>query len=131
MNKLFVILVMIGMILSFIWGVCDRPKKVESADYAEIERTIQWLDHHIDSGIPVQMQYEAIRILACENRTLDPKAISKTGDYGLFQINAYWQRFRLIKLGYTIEDLLDPIKNTIVAIDIWNEQAFRPWSCSR
>lgn len=48
-------------------------------------------------------------------------------DYGLFQINDYWQRHNLAKKGLTPEDLLDPEKNVQYAYDMWKEQGWEPW----
>src|SRR3990167_3467866 len=70
---------------------------------------------------------EAINIAARESG-LNPKLVHpnddtrKTTDYGLFQINDYWQRENLKKYGYTIEDMLDPEKATDFALKLYKAQ---------
>ena len=70
---------------------------------------------------------EAINIAARESG-LNPKLVHpnddtrKTTDYGLFQINDYWQRENLKKYGFTIEDMLDPEKATDFALKLYKAQ---------
>lgn len=59
---------------------------------------------------------------------LDPQ---KKGEYsiGLFQINAQAHGDKLAKLGYTEDDLRDPLKNAKVAKLVYDEVgSFKPWS---
>ena len=59
---------------------------------------------------------------------LDP---GKSNEYslGLFQINAQAHGDKLAKLGYTVEDLRDPLKNAKVAKLVHDEVGgFGPWS---
>lgn len=62
---------------------------------------------------------DAMSIVWCESRN-DPTAISETGDYGLFQINAYWH-----PSGAT----LDPVANTAYAYELWRTAGWEPWAC--
>ncbi len=50
--------------------------------------------------------------------------ISRTGDYGLFQINCRWQGHRV---GGNCSALLDLETNLRVAKQIFNEQGWNPW----
>lgn len=80
-------------------------------------------------SLPCDMAHGSWGLLMCENRALDPRAVSATNDLGLWQINAYWQRNRIARMGYTRSDMLTAQPNTNVAAAIWREQAFRPWAC--
>ena len=60
--------------------------------------------------------------------TIDPQ---KKNEYsiGLFQINAQAHGDKLAKLGYTVDDLRDPVKNAQVAKMVYDEVGgFTPWS---
>lgn len=69
---------------------------------------------------------EALRVAWCESR-LNPGAISHTGDYGVFQVNARWHSWRL-RPG---ESLLDPEVNVRIAYEIWRDwgRSWRAWVC--
>ena len=59
---------------------------------------------------------------------LDP---NRSNEYsvGLFQINAQAHGDKLSKLGYTADDLRDPVKNAKVAKMVYDEVgSFKPWS---
>ena len=59
---------------------------------------------------------------------LDP---GRSNEYsvGLFQINAQAHGDKLAKLGYTSDDLRDPVKNAKVAKMVYDEVGgFTPWS---
>ncbi len=59
---------------------------------------------------------------------LDP---NRTNEFsvGLFQINAQAHGDKLAKLGYTVDDLRDPVKNAQVAKMVYDEVGgFTPWS---
>ena len=59
---------------------------------------------------------------------LDP---NRTNEYsvGLFQINAQAHGDKLAKLGYTSDDLRDPVKSAKVAKMVYDEVgSFKPWS---
>lgn len=53
------------------------------------------------------------------------KARSK--DYGLFQINDYWQRQGLESQGLNIQDMKDPEKNVKYAAWLQKRQGWKPW----
>lgn len=59
---------------------------------------------------------------------LDP---GRTNEYsvGLFQINAQVHGDKLAKLGYTVDDLRDPVKNAKIAKLVYDEVgSFKPWT---
>ena len=59
---------------------------------------------------------------------LDP---NRTNEFsvGIFQINAQAHGDKLAKLGYTVDDLRDPVKNAQVAKMVYDEVGgFTPWS---
>jgi hypothetical protein len=59
---------------------------------------------------------------------LDPNK-SNEFSVGLFQINAQAHGDKLAKLGYTVDDLRDPVKNAQVAKMVYDEVGgFTPWS---
>lgn len=86
---------------------------------------------------------EAIRIGMGESG-LNPNAISPPNDdqwgsrdWGLFQINDHWQEGRVRKMFNVPDDwskeevmrlMLDPVKNILTALEIWEEQGWDPWS---
>ena len=74
--------------------------------------------------VPAEWAEGAGAVAQCESRW-NPRAVSPTGDYGLFQINAYWQRLRIARMGYTVADLLDPRVSALLAIDLWTEQGWK------
>jgi hypothetical protein len=80
---------------------------------------------------------KAFRVLECENRGLDPKAINyntdarKTRDLGIFQINDYWQGIR--HQGKADQFLLDPDINIQIAWILYRDSgySFKMWTCGR
>lgn len=111
----------------------------QADDGGETARTIEYLSQHQHVGVMVEwadepfipdaMRQGAMLVLPCENRELDPRAVSSTGDTGLWQVNGYWQRDRITRMGFTPDDMLAAGPNTQVAVAIWSEQGFTPWSC--
>lgn len=56
----------------------------------------------------------------------DPYVVSRTQDYGLWQINRYFHAWR-----WAGRDIFDPITNAEVAWDIYRESGFRAWTTAR
>lgn len=77
--------------------------------------------------MPEAMLRDAYVVLQCESGH-NPRAVSKTDDWGLWQINRIHEA-RARRLGFAWEQMLEPGPNTAVAISIWEEQGFSPWSC--
>ena len=84
-------------------------------------------------------QSDAVRVAACESGGGDPLGIQpqvvSRGNYGMFQINWTAQHNRVTRLGYSKDQLLDPIVNARVAADLWLDLGRRfgtsaGWSCA-
>jgi hypothetical protein len=79
---------------------------------------------------------KTMKLLECENRTLNPKAVNYnkdengvvlSKDYGVFQINNFWQ-------GVTNTNFLfDPAINIRIAYNIYKNSdfTFKMWSCGK
>jgi len=76
---------------------------------------------------------KAFALLACENATLNPRAVNTAGnvpagsrDIGVFQINSYWQ-------GVHEKFLFDPQTNVQLAWQIYRDSgySFKMWSCGK
>jgi len=81
---------------------------------------------------------EAVRVAGCEStgdpsgQHLDPNAVGDEGEIGLFQIHPKYHTARAAKFGWSMNDLFDPAKNIVVAVDILAEKRGRwspTWSC--
>ena len=66
---------------------------------------------------------DAVRVAGCES-SWDPQAIGQAGEVGLFQIHGV-HAGRVPAGG----DLKDPVTNARVALDIWMQEGWNPWSC--
>jgi len=64
----------------------------------------------------------AMRVAFCES-SYNTRAVSRTGDVGLFQIN--WIH------GYSRESLKSPQFNTWVAYKLWLQRGWQPWYSSQ
>lgn len=71
---------------------------------------------------------ELPNIAWCESR-FSPAALSYTGDWGLLQLNRFYQEDRVNALGYEWEQVLDPEVNVRVAWDIYQETGWQRWAC--
>lgn len=78
--------------------------------------------HEPDAQFPgVGFGGEAYAVMMCESDG-DPSAVSPDGqNVGLYQIN-------LIH-GWTREQLLDPVINTLAMLALYADQSWAPWSC--
>lgn len=75
---------------------------------------------YIRKYFPPEEWDNAWAVLMKENAPLNASEISKTGDYGLFQINKLSkEKILKKKYGYTMDDMLDPEKNIRVAADLF------------
>ena len=123
-----------ALIAVIVMGLCSVASVVaEDEAVGHARAALYYLDGHLPGGqrIPPAMLRDGPYVLACENRELDARAVSETGDIGVWQISAYWQRKRLAQMGLTVEDLYDPHLNTVVAIAIWEDRGWGAWSCGR
>lgn len=64
-------------------------------------------------------------IIAKNESGFRPWAISKTNDYGVFQLNCRWQKKRV---GGDCNKFLDPDTNIRIAKQIYTEQGWNPWT---
>ena len=90
------------LIVSYDWPILDAIHVCgrESEGYAN---AINWKDRHYD---------------------IYGRLIG-TSSQGLFQIASFWPD----ELGYEYKDLLDPVKNTEMAYEIWLiNRNFKPWT---
>ena len=67
-------------------------------------------------------------IIAKNESGFRPWAISKTNDYGVFQINCRWQKRRV---GGDCTKFLDVETNIRVAKQIYDEQGWNPWTTKK
>jgi soluble lytic murein transglycosylase-like protein len=70
---------------------------------------------------------EALRVASCESK-LDPKALSRAGARGVFQIMPV-HTWRVAQVGGT--NLDDPKTNVRVAKALFDDEGWRPWTCAR
>ena len=71
---------------------------------------------------------EATEIAICES-DLNPKAVSKTNDHGLFQINIVHKESFTDVTGQPWSAIYDPVWNAKFAKWLWTEQGWKPWVC--
>lgn len=64
-------------------------------------------------------------IIALKESGYTQYAVSKTGDYGVFQLNCRWQKKRV---GGDCTRFFDVDTNIRVAKQIFNEQGWNPWT---
>lgn len=80
---------------------------------------------------------KAFKLLKCENSKLDPTAFNINNDsvgskdYGIFQINDYWQGIR--HQGKAEQFLFDPSINIRIAWRIFEDSgySFNLWTCGK
>ena len=73
-----------------------------------------------------------VRVSCCESMG-NPRAISRTGDYGLGQVNwRSWGRYlRLLEIANQPRDLLDPWVGVVAMRVVYDNQGLRAWTPSR
>jgi hypothetical protein len=71
---------------------------------------------------------EATRVAECESR-LDPGAVSRTNDHGLFQINAVHERKFVEVTGQPWHMVYDGFWNSVYAKYLYDTQGWSPWTC--
>lgn len=72
---------------------------------------------------------QAVRVAYCES-THNPAA-RNGAHYGLFQISSTWHDARVHRHGFTWERMTEVGPNITVAVDIYAEQGWGPWTCRR
>lgn len=105
------------------------PSAIKNAVYDEIRADIVAV---FGSHAP-----KAFKLLSCENSSLNPNAVNhnkdavKSTDYGVFQINDYWQGIR--HDGKAQQLLLDPKINVRIAWRLYEDNGYQfgLWTCGR
>lgn len=109
------------------WGLADGP---EWADPLLTHRIFSGRDGrvYISRDIAPDPEFWAgVGVAGCESEWR-AAVDSPTGDTGFFQINRWWQEGRVLRRGWTWEDMKDPEKNTEIAYEMWLEQSWSPWA---
>lgn len=81
----------------------------------------------IPDGIPEAWLRQAVTVMLCESKA-NPHAIGSSQEVGLLQIHPIHKQ-RVEAMGYTWDQMYQPVPNVLVAYAIWNEQGWAPWSC--
>jgi len=87
----------------------------------------------VKKHFPPDQWANAMRIMSAENGAGNPNAIGQNSDrhrskdYGLFQINDYWQRDRF----QDVNELLDPETNVRLAAEIWRDGGWGLWTTAK
>ena len=71
---------------------------------------------------------EASAIARCESG-MNPMAVSRTNDHGLFQINIVHQSSFTRTTGQAWTKVYEPYWNAVFAKRLFDSQGWRPWSC--
>ena len=71
---------------------------------------------------------EAIEVAICES-DLNPNAVSKTNDHGLFQINIINVDQWTEVTGQPWSAVYDPVWNTRFTKKMWEKYGWEPWVC--
>ena len=77
--------------------------------------------------MPTPMAEQAHDVVWCESK-YDPTRVGALGEIGPFQLHPV-HRERAERMGYAWAEVADPMVNTEVAISIYQEQGFGPWTC--
>lgn len=108
--------------LSLTWG---GPPVLGVAGVPE-SATVLWV-YALDRPaveVPRQFAREAVPVVQCESG-FDPSAVSRTRDYGSFQINEI-HRMAMRAAGLDFDGERDRV---LWAAQLWQEQGWRPWTC--
>ena len=92
---------------------------------------VYWWQHNDGTPVyvPESFYYDALKIVVCETGgTWNDQAVGRLGESSWFQIHPI-HRERFERRGWSWDDAWDPGKNTEIALEIWNEQGWGPWSC--
>jgi len=107
----------------------DGVPDVTVAEWPDVLTREQVADAARLAGWPEDLIPELLTVAWCESR-FHRKVIGDHGrSFGLMQIQPQWHLGRIEALGYTVEDLLDPVVNLEVALDIYNDTGWSLWSC--
>lgn len=88
-----------------------------------------WTQREMECAVTIRFGAEAANaklIVACESQW-NPRAVSRTDDHGLFQINRRWNSTAW-KRG---ESIYDPVWNTLQAYRFYQTRGWADWTCGR
>lgn len=93
-----------------------REERLSFPELVTVLRQAGWDDRQI---------VDALRVAGCESGW-QPRAMGSAGEQGLFQIHpVHFWRFR--ERGGSSP--MDPVANAAVALEIWTEEGWAPWTC--
>ena len=114
-------------------GSSPPDPRVKSAKtkqmYACNKQPASWSEAELRCVVRIGFGSEASnaeKIVRCES-VWTPRAVSRTDDHGLFQINRRWNSEGW-RLGANI---YDPVWNTRIARWFWETRGWGDWVCSR
>ena len=105
-----------------------RPPIVKRM-YACNHKPASWSRTELECVVRTRFANEssnAFKIVACES-VWTPTAVSRTSDYGLFQINHQYN-IEGWRMGANI---FDPVWNTRIAYYFWVTRGWSDWTCAR
>lgn len=132
------LLVIVGMVASLCTPDLALPREARRwhgplADqmYACNKPPAKWTRKELECVVetrfaPLGEAENAKRIVTCESQW-NPRAVSRTDDHGLFQINRRWNATAW-KRG---ESIYDPVWNTLSAARFLDERGWDDWTCAR
>lgn len=73
---------------------------------------------------------QAVRVSSCETGgTFNPAIVNASGHTGLFQLSPRYHTERARRLGFTWAQMREAEPNIAVAMDLYAEQGWQPWTC--
>jgi len=107
-----------------------HKKKIQTQRmYACNHRPAHWTKAELECVVRIGFGSQAgnaMRIVSCES-VWNPYAVSRTSDYGLFQINRTYNSEGW-RLGANI---FDPVWNTRIAYYFYKTRGWSDWTCAR
>lgn len=103
----------------------SAPPPVVTYEPGTIEAQI--VDAFLRFGAGVAAQ--AVDVARCESVGLNPHATGDAGERGLFQIHPAYHQERIRRLGFTWDQMYDVAPNVAVAVDLYADSGWGPWSC--
>lgn len=79
----------------------------------------EWWPLAVELGWPEPELPVLDAVMFCESRC-EPRAYNRSGATGLMQIMGFWHHGR---------DAFDPAVNLTMALEVWQLQGWRAWSC--
>jgi len=95
------------------------PPPPAGVDVPDSARCGQWWDLALEVGWPADVLPDVDRVMWCESMC-EPDAHNPSGAAGLLQ---------LMPMHWHGRDPYDPAVNLSIALDLWRDQGWHPWSC--